>query len=68
MTFGIGRRICIVARLAMIEMKLLLFHMMSELNFKPCKQTAKPMKFAKNSLIVMSHNKVWVEVEKRNKY
>lgn len=67
MPFGVGRRICIGARLALMEMKLLLFHILSQLTFKPCKQTVRPMKFATNNFIMTSHNKVWLQFEKRNK-
>ncbi|XP_012529711.2 cytochrome P450 9e2-like [Monomorium pharaonis] len=64
MPFGLGPRMCIANRFAILEVKVLLFHLLARCELKPCAKTTSPMKFAK-TLIVMPENGFWLNIQGR---
>lgn len=64
--FGYGPRMCIANRFAILEVKVLLFHILTRCELKPCTKTTLPMRLSKNSLTVMAENGFWLNVQRRN--
>ncbi|XP_025263955.1 cytochrome P450 9e2-like [Camponotus floridanus] len=65
MPFGLGPRMCIANRFAMLEVKVLLFHLLARCELKPCAKTMLPIKFSKNSTM-MPENGFWLNVQRRS--
>lgn len=65
MPFGIGPRMCIANRFALVESKIVIFHLLACCNLKPCVKTAIPMKFSKNTFVLMAEGGVWLTLEAR---
>lgn len=63
--FGIGPRICIGNRFALMEMKIALFHLLSRFNFKVCSKTPIPLKFKKNTFALLPEGGFWLKFESR---
>ncbi|KZC05577.1 Cytochrome P450 9e2, partial [Dufourea novaeangliae] len=63
--FGVGPRSCIGNRFALIEIKVLLFHLFARCDLKPCSRTNIPLKMAKGVLGILSENGFWLKVEPR---
>ncbi|KZC05574.1 Cytochrome P450 9e2 [Dufourea novaeangliae] len=63
--FGAGPRGCIGSRFAVIEMKILLFHVYARLTIRPCSKTNIPFKVSKNALVLTSENGFWMNVKPR---
>jgi len=64
MPFGCGLRMCIVNRFAMLEIKVLLFHILARYDLKPCIKTISPIKFCKDFMI-MPKNGFWLNIRRR---
>ncbi|XP_011865449.1 PREDICTED: uncharacterized protein LOC105560707 [Vollenhovia emeryi] len=62
--FGLGPRMCIANRFAMLEVKVLLFHLLARCELKPSAKTMSPIKFRK-SLLVAPENGFWVNIQPR---
>lgn len=45
--FGVGPRACIGSRFALMEAKVLLYHIISEFSIEPCEKTITPLRYAK---------------------
>ncbi|XP_070152270.1 cytochrome P450 9e2-like [Polyergus mexicanus] len=66
MPFGLGPRMCIANRFALLEMKVLLFHLLARCELKPCAKTTLPLKFNKKDLTLMPENGFWLNVQRRS--
>ncbi|XP_011699842.1 PREDICTED: cytochrome P450 9e2-like [Wasmannia auropunctata] len=62
--FGLGPRMCIANRFAMLEVKVLLFHLLARCELKPCAKTTSPIKFCKG-LATMPENGFWLNIQRR---
>ncbi|EZA49458.1 hypothetical protein DMN91_009367 [Ooceraea biroi] len=65
MPFGIGPRICIANRFALMEMKVMLFHMLQHCIFEPDVKTRIPMILDKKSFMVMADGGFWLRLRAR---
>ncbi|XP_011641129.1 cytochrome P450 9e2-like [Pogonomyrmex barbatus] len=63
--FGLGSRMCIGNRFALLETKILLFHLLSRCNLKICEKTSIPIKFVKGGLSIKPEGGLWLNVEPR---
>jgi len=63
--FGLGPRMCIANRFAMLEVKVLLFHLLARCELKPCAKTMFPIKFTKKGTM-MPENGFWLNVQRRS--
>nr|KAF7427056.1 hypothetical protein H0235_006750 [Vespula pensylvanica] len=64
--FGLGPRICIGNRFALLEMKVLIIHLLARFNLKPCSKTQNPLLFSKKGITISAKNGFWMNFEKRN--
>ncbi|NP_001352286.1 cytochrome P450 9e2-like [Mycetomoellerius zeteki] len=64
MPFGLGPRMCIANRFAMLEIKILLFHLLARCELKPSVKTTSPIKFSKDFMI-MPENGFWLNIRRR---
>ncbi|XP_018404336.1 PREDICTED: cytochrome P450 9e2-like [Cyphomyrmex costatus] len=64
MPFGLGPRMCIANRFALLEVKILLFHLLAQCELKPCTKTTSPIKFGK-TLVMMPENGFWLNIQRR---
>lgn len=64
MPFGLGPRMCIANRFALLEVKVLLFYLLARCKLKPCAKTPSPIKFRK-SLAIMPENGFWLNIQHR---
>ncbi|XP_017882209.1 cytochrome P450 9e2-like [Ceratina calcarata] len=65
--FGLGPRICIGNRFALLETKVLLFHIFAKCNLIICPKTTYPMVLNKKTLGIMPVNGFYFEVQPREK-
>ncbi|EFN77007.1 Cytochrome P450 9e2 [Harpegnathos saltator] len=63
--FGIGPRKCIGYRFALMEIKLLLFHLLARCDLLPCEKNQIPLKFAKHNIFLGTESKLWLKVKPR---
>lgn len=68
MPFGIGPRICIGNRFALINMKVLLFYLLSRCELKRCTKTEVPLKLSNDLFTVTAVNGFWIKVELRKEH
>ncbi|XP_020280575.1 cytochrome P450 9e2-like [Pseudomyrmex gracilis] len=65
--FGVGPRMCIANRFALLEVKVLLFHLLARCELKPCAKTTLPMRFSKKSAFVVApENGFWLNIQCRS--
>lgn len=65
--FGIGPRICIGNRFALLESKILVFYLLWRCDVEPCEKTQIPIKFSKQSATLMAENGFWLKFRARDK-
>ncbi|XP_011060554.1 PREDICTED: cytochrome P450 9e2-like [Acromyrmex echinatior] len=64
MPFGLGPRMCIANRFAMLEVKILFFHLLARCELKPSAKTRSPIEFYKDFMI-MPKNGFWLNIQRR---
>ncbi|XP_072749237.1 cytochrome P450 9e2-like [Anoplolepis gracilipes] len=60
--FGLGPRMCIGNRFALLETKVLLFHLLARCDLKPCEKTSIPLKIAKDGFNLKPEGGFWLNV------
>nr|XP_034195958.1 cytochrome P450 9e2-like [Osmia lignaria] len=65
--FGIGPRICIGNRFALLESKILMFYLLWRCDVEPCEKTQVPMKFSKHNIALTAENGFWLKFRARDK-
>ncbi|XP_036144417.1 cytochrome P450 9e2-like [Monomorium pharaonis] len=64
--FGLGPRMCIGNRFALLETKVLLFHLLARCDLKPCEKTPPmPIKFSKDGFLLKPEGGFWLNVTPR---
>ncbi|KOC61112.1 Cytochrome P450 9e2 [Habropoda laboriosa] len=66
LVFGMGPRMCIGNRFAILEAKVLLFHIFARCTFKTCSKTVIPMKLSKKGFAMTAENGFWFDVQPRS--
>ncbi|XP_043251551.1 cytochrome P450 9e2-like [Colletes gigas] len=65
LSFGMGPRMCIGNRFALLETKVLLFNIFARCNLKPCSKTCIPMKLMQKGFALTSKEGFWFDIEPR---
>ncbi|XP_057322699.1 cytochrome P450 9e2-like [Microplitis mediator] len=63
--FGVGPRMCIGNRFALLETKVLLFQLLAKCNIKPAKKMILPMRISSSSVAVTAEGGFWLEIHPR---
>lgn len=66
LAFGIGPRSCIGNRFAILETKILIFHLLSKFNLKPNAKTCNPLKYSKKTFTIKPDGGFRLELERRS--
>lgn len=66
MPFGLGPRMCLGNRFALLKIKLLLFHLLARCELKPCAKTILPLRFSKKDMIMRPEGGFWLNIQRRN--
>ncbi|XP_053995327.1 cytochrome P450 9e2-like [Hylaeus anthracinus] len=66
MPFGIGPRICIGNRFALLENKIMLFYLLLRCEIEPCAKTTIPMRFSKKTAVLTADNGFWLNFKVRD--
>ena len=64
--FGLGSRMCIGNRFAILEAKVALLHLLATCNLVPCAKTCVPLKYSANSPAPMPKGGFWLKIESRH--
>ncbi|XP_014488267.1 PREDICTED: cytochrome P450 9e2-like [Dinoponera quadriceps] len=67
MPFGLGPRMCIGNRFALMEVKILVIHLLHKFIFKASEKTVEPMVFDKSLFALKPDGGFWISLEKREK-
>lgn len=65
--FGIGPRTCIGERFAKFEVKILLFHIISNFEIVPVEKTDIPVQILKTGFFLIPKNGIWLGFKRREK-
>nr|ACE75189.1 cytochrome P450 [Glyptapanteles flavicoxis] len=60
--FGVGPRMCIGNRFAILETKVLFFYLLAKCSIKPAKRMVLPMKISPSSFTVTAEGGFWLEI------
>ncbi|XP_011263150.2 cytochrome P450 9e2 [Camponotus floridanus] len=63
--FGLGPRMCIGNRFALLETKVLLFHLLARCDFEPCERTSMPLKLSKGGFTLKPEGDFWLNISPR---
>lgn len=67
MPFGVGPRNCIGSRFALMEVKLLYFHILRNFTLVPVEETQIPMKISRKTFSFVAEKGHWIGMKQRNK-
>nr|ACE75339.1 cytochrome P450 [Glyptapanteles indiensis] len=63
--FGVGPRMCIGNRFALLEIKVLFFYLLAKCNITPSKKMILPMRLSKKSFALMADGGFWLDIQPR---
>ncbi|XP_053685840.1 probable cytochrome P450 9f2 [Sabethes cyaneus] len=63
--FGVGPRNCIGSRLALMEIKLIVYYLLLRFSFEPTDKTQVPLQIAKNLFTLEAEKGIWMELKAR---
>ncbi|KAL0100758.1 hypothetical protein PUN28_019260 [Cardiocondyla obscurior] len=63
--FGIGPRMCIGNRFALLETKVMLFHLLARCELKMCPKTTHPLRLSKSTLTLSAEGGFWLKIQPR---
>ncbi|XP_020280578.1 cytochrome P450 9e2-like [Pseudomyrmex gracilis] len=64
--FGLGPKMCIGNRFAVLEVKVLLFHLLARCELKPCEKTNHPLQLSKANFALQPENGFWLKIQPRS--
>ncbi|XP_050460257.1 cytochrome P450 9e2-like [Cataglyphis hispanica] len=65
--FGLGPRMCIGNRFALLETKVMLLHLLARCDLKPCEKTSIPLKLKKGGFSMRAEGGFWLSLVPREK-
>ena len=66
LSFGLGPRMCIGNRFALLEAKVLLFHVFAKCELSPCAKSSVPLKLDRRGFAMKPENDFWLKIQPRN--
>ena len=66
LSFGLGPRMCIGNRFALLEAKVLLFHVFAKCELSPCAKSSVPLKLDRKGFAMVPENGFWLKIQPRN--
>ncbi|XP_043518308.1 cytochrome P450 9e2-like [Frieseomelitta varia] len=66
LSFGMGPRMCIGNRFALLEAKVLLFYVLAKCDLAPCAKSSIPLKLDRKGFTMVSENGFWLKIQPRN--
>lgn len=67
MPFGVGPRNCIGSRFALMEAKILFYHLLLHFEIVPVEKTDNPLQLVKGNFILAVTNGFWLGLKRRSK-
>ncbi|CAD1470402.1 unnamed protein product [Heterotrigona itama] len=64
--FGLGPRLCVGNRFALLMCRVMLFHLLWRCELQPCEKTSIPMKFNSKSFVLMAKEGCWLKFRARD--
>ncbi|XP_043511450.1 cytochrome P450 9e2-like isoform X2 [Frieseomelitta varia] len=66
LSFGLGPRMCMGNRFALLETKLLLFYIFAKCDLAPCAKSSIPLKLSRSGFSLTLENGFWLKTQPRN--
>ncbi|KOX71590.1 Cytochrome P450 9e2 [Melipona quadrifasciata] len=66
LSFGLGPRMCIGNRFALLETKVLLFYIFAKCDLAPCAKSSIPLKLNRKGFSMTSEDGFWLKIQPRN--